>query len=217
MGMKVKVVMAEDHAILRESLAHYIEKKADQIELTGLAMDWRDVANLLESGVKCDVALLDIMMPGGDGLNMVQIIRAKFPNVKILIFSSLSEEEYAFRFIKAGASGFVSKVDSPKKIIQSILSVADGEIIISEDLRKKLSLERIMNVETVSELEILTEREFQVMVQLGAGKSQSEVAGLLNLSPRTVNTHRNNILRKMNWRNNAEMMFYVIKKNLIHQ
>ena len=147
MEEKIKIVIAEDHAVLRESLADYIQRKADRIDLVGLAIDWRDVLSLLESNIQCDVALLDILMPGGDGLNMVENFQARFPEVKILIFSSLPEEEYAFRFLNAGASGFISKVESIKKVIQSIYDVAEGEIIISDRLGKKLCLEKINKVE----------------------------------------------------------------------
>ena len=215
MANKIKVVVADDHAILRDGLVNYIEKKSDTIEIIGQASDWKELISLLRSDISCDLALLDIKMPGGDGLSIVEDIRVEFPDIKILMMSSFPEEEYALRFISAGASGFFSKSDSIRNVIQSIQDVLMGRLVLSEDLREKLTLERINKVNAFSDVEGLSNREFQVMVQLGSGQSISEVAELLHLSPRTVHTHRNNILRKMSWRNNAEMMFYVIKKGLV--
>ncbi len=215
MTNKIKVVVADDHAILRDGLINYIEKKSDTIEIVGQASDWKELMSLLRSNIPCDLALLDIKMPEGDGLSIVEDIKVEFPDIRVLMMSSFSEEEYALRFINAGASGFISKVDSIRNVIDSIHDVVRGRIVLSEDLRQKLTLERINNVNTSSDIEGLSNREFQVMVQLGTGQSISEVAELLHLSPRTVHTHRYNILKKMSWRNNAEMMFYVIKKGLV--
>lgn len=215
MTNKIKIIVADDHAILRDGLINYIEKKSDTIEIVGQASDWKELMSLLRSDIPCDLALLDIKMPGGDGLSIVEDIKVEFPDIRVLMMSSFSEEEYALRFINAGASGFISKVDSIRNVIQSIYDVVRGRIVLSEDLRQKLTLERINKVNTSSDIEGLSNREFQVMVQLGTGQSISEVAELLHLSPRTVHTHRYNILKKMSWRNNAEMMFYVIKKGLV--
>jgi len=215
MTHKIKVVVADDHAVLRDGLISYIERKSDNIEIVGQASDWKEVMCLLRSNIPCDLALLDIKMPGGDGLSMVEDIKIEFPDIKVLMISSFSEEEYALRFINAGASGFISKVNSLRNVIQSIHDVVRGRIVLSEGLMQKLTLERINKVNTYSDIEGLSNREFQVMVQLGGGQSIAEVAKLLHLSPRTVHSHRYNILRKMSWRNNAELMFYVIKKGLV--
>lgn len=215
MANKIKVIVADDHAILRDGLVNYIEKKSDTIEIVGQASDWKEVMILLRSGILFDLALLDIKMPGGDGLSIVEDIKVEFPDTKVLMMSSFPEEEYALRFINAGASGFISKVESIRNVIESIHDVLMGRLVLSEDLRERLTLERINKVNSFSDVEGLSNREFQVMVQLGSGQSISEVAELLHLSPRTVHTHRNNILRKMSWRNNAELMFFVIKKGLV--
>ena len=215
MANKIKVIVADDHAILRDGLVNYIEKNSDNIEIVGQASDWKELMILLRSGISCDLALLDIKMPGGDGLSIVEDIKVEFPDIKILMMSSFPEEEYALRFINAGASGFISKVESIRNVIESIHDVLIGRLVLSEDLRERLTLERINKVNAFSDVEGLSNREFQVMVQLGSGQSISEVAELLHLSPRTVHTHRNNILRKMSWRNNAELMFFVIKKGLV--
>ena len=215
MANKIKVIVADDHAILRDGLVNYIEKKSDTIEIIGQASDWKELISLLRSDISCDLALLDIKMPGGDGLSIVEDIKVEFPDIKILMMSSFPEEEYALRFINAGASGFISKVESIRNVIESIHDVLMGRLVLSEDLRERLTLERINRVNALSDVEGLSNREFQVMVQLGSGQSISEVAELLHLSPRTVHTHRNNILRKMSWRNNAELMFFVIKKGLV--
>ncbi|MEK9629942.1 MAG: response regulator transcription factor [Nitrospinota bacterium] len=215
MANKIKVIVADDHAILRDGLVNYIEKKSDSIEVVGQASDWKELMSLLRSDISCDLALLDIKMPGGDGLSIVEDIKVELPDIKILMMSSFPEEEYALRFINAGASGFISKVESIRNVIESIHDVLMGRLVLSEDLRERLTLERINKVNAFSNVEGLSNREFQVMVQLGSGQSISEVAELLHLSPRTVHTHRNNILRKMSWRNNAELMFFVIKKGLV--
>ena len=130
------------------------------------------------------------------------------------MYSSLPEEEYALRFIKSGASGFISKADSIKNVLRFIRDAVKDKIVLSEKYKQTLAGIRANNSDPISPVENLTDREFQVLVQLGSGKSPSEVAELLHLSPRTVSTHRNNILRKMNWKNNAEMMFYVIKNGM---
>ena len=207
----IKIVLADDHAFLREGIAGYVERKSKDMEVVGQASNWKELMRVLRSNIQCDLALLDIMMPNGDGLNMVKNIRAEFPNIKLLMYSSLPEEEYALRFIKSGASGFISKADSIKNVLRFIRDAVKDKIVLSEKYKQTLAGIRANNSDPISPVENLTDREFQVLVQLGSGKSPSEVAELLHLSPRTVSTHRNNILRKMNWKNNAEMMFYVIK------
>lgn len=213
----IKVVFADDHAVLREGIARYIEKKSDGIELVGQAADWKELMELLRSNSQCDVALLDITMPGGDGLDVVKTIRTEFSHIKILMLSALPENEYALRFINAGASGYISKAGSIKNIISSIRNAAEGKIVLSESLKQNLALAKLQKRELYASLEGLTDREFQVLVQLGAGKSPSEVASLLYLSPKTVSTHRNNIMRKMNWKHNGELIFYAIQKGLVNK
>ncbi|MBT5471544.1 MAG: response regulator transcription factor [Nitrospina sp.] len=210
----IKIVLADDHAFLREGIAGYVERKSKDMEVVGQASNWKELMRVLRSNIQCDLALLDIMMPNGDGLNMVKNIRAEFPNIKLLMYSSLPEEEYALRFIKSGASGFISKADSIKNVLRFIRDAVKDKIVLSEKYKQTLAGIRANNSDPISPVENLTDREFQVLVQLGSGKSPSEVAELLHLSPRTVSTHRNNILRKMNWKNNAEMMFYVIKNGM---
>ena len=212
---KIKVILADDHAVLREGISRYIEKKSDNIEVVGEAADWHELIQLLRSKTRADVALLDITMPGGDGLNSVKNIRAEFPDLKIIMLSGLPEGEYAPRFLKAGASGYISKVDSLKTIIPAIKDVAKGGIAISQDLKQRLALDKLQIGKKPFALEALTDREFQVLVQLGSGKSPSEVAKLLHLSSKTISTHRNSIMRKMDWKHNGEMIFYAIKKGLV--
>ena len=212
---KIKVVLADDHAVLREGIVRYIEKHSDFIEFIGETSDWKGLMKLLRSKIHCDVALLDIMMPGGDGLDAVKNILSEFPDIKVLMISAHSEKDYAMRFINAGASGFISKVGSIKEIIPAIRDVAEGKIVLSESLKKEMALKKTRKRESSSSLEGLTDREFQVLVQLGSGKSPSEVAKFLHLSPKTVSTHRNNIIKKMNWKHNGELIFYAIQKGLV--
>lgn len=212
---EIKIVLADEHPVLRMGMASYIKRHNSEIKLLGEASSWDSLLSLLKKEEECDIVLLDVMIPGGDGLNMVKNCKLQFPNLKFLIVSSCPEEEYAVRFINAGASGYVSKSSSLKDIVDAVSEVSNGEIVISNYLMKRLAFEKLQ----VNNLEAnpcdLTDREFQVMCQMAAGKSPFEVAELLNLSPKTVSTHRNNILRKMNWQNNAQLMFYAMKKGLV--
>lgn len=138
--------MSEYEASLRKSFLKSLKALKKKPDL-------KELISLLRSDISCDLALLNIKMPGGDGLGIVEDIKVEFRDIKVLMMSSFPEEEYALRFINAGASGFISKVESIRNVIQSIHDVIMGRLVLSEDLREKLTLERINKVNAFSDIE----------------------------------------------------------------
>ena len=162
---------------------------------------------------KWDVVLLDISMPGKDGIDTLKQIIERHTGIKVLILSGHTEDLYAVRLMKAGASGYLTKDIPPKQLVEAIRKVASGLKYISPNLAELLFQECI--VDSGKPLhELLSNREYQVLQLLGSGRKVSEIAEALSLSVKTVSTYRAHILEKMNLKNNSEITFYVIQNGL---
>ena len=162
---------------------------------------------------KWDVVLLDISMPGKDGIDTLKQIIERHTGIKVLILSGHTEDLYAVRLMKAGASGYLTKDIPPKQLVEAIRKVAFGLKYISPNLAELLFQECI--VDSGKPLhELLSNREYQVLQLLGSGRKVSEIAEALSLSVKTVSTYRAHILEKMNLKNNSEITFYVIQNGL---
>lgn len=161
-----------------------------------------------------DLVLLDVNLPDRSGLDLVLDIRHAAPQLPVLIVSGCDENDFAIHALKAGANGFVNKKSPPAEILQAILKALNGERYLSAPLAEKLALGLLLRTERPLH-EKLTEREFQVLRQLAAGQTPSQVALALSLSPKTVSTYRARILVKMNFKSNADMTRYALKHQLV--
>jgi len=161
-----------------------------------------------------DVVLLDISMPGRDGLDILKELKSVKPGIHVLVLSVHPEEQYAVRMLAAGASGYLTKESAPDKLITALRRVSRGGKYVTPSLAEKLVLNLGVNAEKPPH-ERLSNREYQVMCMIASGKTVTEIAGELLLSAKTVSTYRSRILRKMNMNNNAELIHYAIQHRLV--
>ena len=207
-----RVLIVDDHAIVRQGLKRILEE-TKEIKVVGEATDGIEALKKIRTE-RCDVVLLDISMPGKNGIDTLKQIMDENKEAKVLILSMYPEDQYAVRLMKAGASGYMTKDVAPEQLVDAIHKVIAGKKHITPALAELLLLE--CGLDSRKRLhEILSDREYQVLRLLGSGKKVSEIAEELSLSVKTVSTYRTHLLEKMGMKNNAELTNYVIKNNLV--
>jgi len=206
------VLIADDHTIVRKGIVQILNDTDDMAPVDE-AENGREVLRKTSEG-SFDVVLLDISMPGMNGLDVLKQLKISSPGINVLILSMYPEEQYAIRLLKAGAAGYVSKDRAPEELIKAIRKVSKGRKYVSPSLAERLA----WNLATDSDrplYEILSDREFQIICEIASGKTVGEIAEKLSLSPKTVSTYRTRVLRKTGMKNNAELMRYAILNNLV--
>lgn len=207
-----KVFIADDHMLIREGLKKILKPEPD-ITIVGETADPLTIQTFLENN-EVDILILDINMPGKNGLDVLKDIKITNPDVKVLILSMSPEEHYAKRAYKAGASGYISKDSVSEELVLAIRKVAVGRKYVSPTFAELLAAD-VDPGSKKSENGLLSDREFQVLVLLAKGKSQIDIGEELALSPSTVNTYRSRILEKLNLKSNAEMIYYAVQNKII--
>ncbi len=207
-----RVLIADDHAIVRAGLRLLLAECPD-IAVTGEAASGQELLRKIRESA-WDVVLLDIAMPGRSGLDILRQIKNERPKLAILILSSHDEGQYAIRALRAGAAGYLTRHCAPEELTGAVIRVARGGKYISPVLAEKLANAIDNNVHDAPH-EALSNRELQVFQMLAAGMQVSQIGRALSLSSKTISTHRAKILKKMNMRSNAELMFYAIDNGLI--
>lgn len=208
----IKILIADDHAIVRQGLKNILIDTPD-MEVAGEATNGNDALTKIREK-KWDVVLLDMSMPGKNGLDVLKQVRSEQENLPVLILSMHPEDQYAIRALKSGAAGYLTKGCPPEQFITAIRRVYRGGKFITPTLAEKLARALDPGISDVPH-ELLSHREFQVFGLLSSGKKISEIAKDLSLSAKTISAHRANILKKMNMKNNAELMYYAIEEGLI--
>lgn len=208
----INILIVDDHAIVREGLKTILKLETG-IAVTGMAKNAAEALKLVSSN-KPDVIILDISLPGRNGLEIIKDIKKIQPHVKIIMLSIYPEDRFAIRAFKAGASGYLTKEMAPEMIVEAIRKVSTGGKYITPAIAEKLA-DELNELNDKSPHERLSDREFDVMCMVGSGKSLIEIAEKLGISDRTVSTYRTRILKKMNLKNNSEIIHYVIDNGLI--
>jgi DNA-binding NarL/FixJ family response regulator len=208
----INILIADDHAIVREGLKQIVAEEAD-IKVIGEAANAGEVFDLMKTK-DINIIILDINMPGKSGLEALKDLRHDYPKIPVLILSMYSEEQYGLRAIKAGASGFLKKVSAPEELVKAIRKIFYGGKYISPELAEKLA-DTLEDSRKDQLHEALSNREFQIMCEIGRGKSAEEIADDSSISIHTVYSYRNRILEKMKLKSNVELTQYVIKNKLI--
>jgi DNA-binding NarL/FixJ family response regulator len=208
----IRLLIADDHQILREGLKHVVAQSRD-IQVVGEADDG-DSAIELCSKVDADVLLLDVSMPGPGVLEIIKTLKQTRPKLAILVLSVHPERHYARRVLIAGADGYVTKNESSEVLAPAIRHVSSGRKFLTQSLAQELAVD-LAHKRSGQVHETLSDREYQVFVQLGAGTSVDEIATQLKLSPKTVRTYRSRILEKTNLKSTAEIIFYAIDHGLV--
>ena len=208
----LKILIADDHAIVRQGLKQIVTETTDMI-VAGEASNAQELLSKLNEN-DYDVVVLDITMPGRDGIDVLKQLRSEKPELPVLILSIHPEEQYALRALKAGASGYLTKESAPDELVVAIQKVSRGGKYISSSLAEQLAYNLEIDVEKAPH-ERLSDREYQVMCMIASGKRVKEIAEELSLSEKTISTNRSRILEKMNMENNAEITYYAVKNNLV--
>lgn len=211
----IRIFLADDHPVVREGIKTILSKSTDII-LAGEADNGIDVVKKARQE-KWDVLVLDLSLPGRSGLNVLKEIRTFSPILPILILSVHSEEQYALRVLKAGASGYMTKESVPEKLVQAIRKIHAGERYVSEAMGAHFSFLLEGGKLHKEPHELLSDREFEVFMMIAEGKSNSKIAESLHVSTKTVSTHRANILDKMKLSSVVEIALYAVKAGLIQQ
>ena len=208
----IRIIIADDHAVVRKGLKQIFDETLD-LTVTDEASSGNELLDKIKIN-DYDVVILDISMPGKDGLDTLKELKGIKPNLPVLIFTIYPEEQYAVRVLKAGASGYINKESEPELLIEAIRKVSQGRKYISPYLAEILAY----NLQSGGEAplhEHLSDREYQVMCMIASGKTATDIAKELSLSINTISTYRIRILEKMNMKNNAEITHYALKNRLV--
>ena len=212
----IRILLADDHVVMRRGIRALLERRPD-FQVVAEAGDGREAVELTETHAP-HVVVADIAMPNLNGIEAARQIAQKSPQTAIVILSMHSDESYVLRALKAGARGYLLK-DSPESdLINAILAVHEGKAFFSPAISKMLVEDYMRQLQqrgAEDSYELLTMREREVLQLLAEGKSNKDVAGILNLSIHTVETHRSNILQKLNLHGTPELILYAIRKGVI--
>jgi two-component system, NarL family, invasion response regulator UvrY len=208
----IRLLIADDHAIFREGLKHILAECPD-VKIADEARNGNEVLDKIWNA-KYDMVLLDISMPGMSGIEVLKQLRIERPKLPVLVLSMHPEEQYAIRVLRAGASGYLTKESAPDELITAIRKISQGGKYITSSLAERLAVE--MDIDSEKPLhELLSDREYQVLRVIAAGKTIKQIAEDLSLSIKTVSTYRGRIMEKMKMKTNAELIHYAIKHQLL--
>ena len=207
----IRVVIADDHTIVREGLKQLLGA-AEDLEVVAEARDGYETMKIVRER-DFDVLLADLSMPGKSGMELIKQVRSEKPKLRILVLSMHAERQYAVRAIKAGASGYLTKDSAARELVSALRKVAAGGAIISAEVAEQLAHAAMPQAEGPPHAS-LSDREYQVFELLVAGTSVSDIATKLNLSVKTVSTHKARIFEKMGLANQAELIRYAIRHQL---
>ena len=208
----IKILIADDHAIVRQGLKQTVADQPD-MEVVGEARDAAEALKLVREAA-WDVVVLDITMPGRSGLDLLKELKAERPRLPVLILSMHSEEQFAVRALKAGASGYITKQSAPKELINAIRKVHRGGKYVSPSITETLVFALGADYERAPH-EALSDREYQVLCMIARGATLKEIAVELALSEKTISTYRVRVLEKMDMKRNAELIRYALQKELV--
>jgi two-component system, NarL family, invasion response regulator UvrY len=208
----MKILICDDHQIVRQGIRMILEQERE-VEHIEEARDGTEVISLLNK-IIFDIIILDISLPGRSGLEILQSVKLKWPQVNVLMLSMHPEEKYAVRALKYGASGYLSKDSAAQELMLAIMKIANGGKYVSQSLGENLvSKFNPDNLKLVHET--LSGREFEIMIQLANGKSIDEIANELFISRKTVTTYRSRLMLKMGFTKNTQLTKYCIENELI--
>ena len=209
----IDILIADDHSVVRAGLKQILS------DIPGMTVvdEASNGAEVLDKIRKkaCSVVILDIAMPGKNGLDVLKEIKGEYPDLPVLMLSMYPEDQYAIRVLRSGAAGYMTKESAPEELVEALRTVAKGKKYISPSIAEKLAFNLDLDGKKEPH-EMLSDREYQVLCFIAEGKTVTHIAEELFLSVKTVSTYRSRILEKMQLKNNAELTSYAIKRGLIH-
>jgi DNA-binding NarL/FixJ family response regulator len=213
---QIRILLADDHTVMRRGLRLLLESQPG-FRVVGEASDGRQAIEQAEA-TKPDVVVLDIAMPNLSGIEAAQRIVSTLPHAAVVFLSMHSDEGYVLRALKAGAKGYLLKDSAEGDLIEAIKAVSDGKTFFSSEISKMLVEDYVREIRTrgvEDSYELLTSREREILQLLAEGKSNKDIAAMLNLSLYTVETHRRNLQEKLNLHTFAELILYAVRKRVI--
>jgi two-component system invasion response regulator UvrY len=207
---KIRILLADDHAMFREGVKKVLSGTPDLLVIDEAS----NSSEVIEKSKQCDVVVLDISMPGRDGIDVLKQLKQLNPDLQVLILSMYPEDQYAYRAIKAGASGYLTKNKASSELIEAIRRVATGRKYISADVAEQLAIDLGRDADRPLH-QLLSDREYQVMCMIASGKTVGQISKELAISVSSVSTLRSRILKKCNMKTSAEITHYAIKHNLV--
>ncbi|NOX17077.1 MAG: response regulator transcription factor [Chlorobi bacterium] len=208
----IKIIIADDHEVIREGIKKIINTEMD-LKISAEVESGEELLNKVAKE-DFDVVILDVGLPGRSGIEVLHDLRQIKPKLPVLIFSMQPEDRIAIRALRAGANAFLNKEAHAEELLSTLRTIASGRKYISPSLAEKLA--EALDTNSAQPLHAkLSDREFEIMRMIALGKSVKEIAESKSLSVNTVNTYRNRLLRKMNFKNNIELAHYVIQNKLI--
>jgi len=213
--MAIRLLLVDDHAVVRTGLRMLLENEED-IEIVGEAGTGREALSLIEQ-LHPDLILMDIGLPDMTGIEVTRQVKQKWPDAAVVALTIHEDEEYFFQMLQAGANGYVPKRAAPEELLTALRTAADGGVYLYPSLAKLLVRDYLSGEREAvpGALDGLTEREQEVLAHLAEGATNQEIAETLNISPKTVARHRENIMRKLNLHSRAELVKYAIRKGII--
>lgn len=208
----ISILIADDHGIFRAGLRQIIDEAGDMVVDGEAENGFEALEKVRARG--WDLLILDMSMPGKSGIELIKQIKSEKPKLPILILSMHKEEQYAVRTLKAGASGYLCKDGASTQLLPAIRKIASGGVYISATVAERLALGLMTNQDEAPHT-ALSDREYQVFQLVAAGEGVTEIAHRLNLSVKTVSTHKTRIMQKMNFANTTDLIRYAIKHDLI--
>ena len=213
---KIRILVADDHTLIRRGIVSLLNAQPD-MEVVAEAGDGQEAIQKV-SQTPPDIVIMDIGMPGLNGLDATKLIKGQSPSVQVLILTIHDREDYLFQALRAGASGYILKGADIQDLLAAIRTVHNGEVYLYPTVTKKLLtdyLRRVESGEDAASYDGLTEREREVLKHIAQGKTTSEIAKLLYISTHTVQAHRDHIMEKLNLHRKAELIKYAIRKGLV--
>ncbi len=209
----IKVLLADDHGIVRAVLRRLVEESGD-IAVLAEAADGREAIRLAREQ-ELDVAVIDLTMPGLDGLEVISQLKLYCPKLPILVLTMQEEGQFVVRALGAGAKGYITKQSAPEQLVSAIRKVYGGGTYLSETAAEALALHATRESPGRSLLSSLSNREIEVLRRLASGQTNREIADAFGISVKTVDAYRQRLLKKLNLRNNAELTRFAIQNRLV--
>jgi two-component system, NarL family, response regulator NreC len=213
---KIRILVADDHGVMRKGLRLQLEQ-SDQFEVVAEAVDGREAVRLAEE-TEPSIVIMDIGMPGLNGIEATAQIVKQNPRISVIILSMYSDESYLVRTLTAGAKAYLLKASADVDLIPAVQAVAQGKTFFSPAIAKVLLEDYLRQVQQrglQDSYDLLTDREKEVLQLLAEGKSNKEVATILDVSPYTVETHRTHLMQKLGLHSTAEIVLYAVRKKII--
>lgn len=212
----IRIILADDHAVLRQGLRLVLERHHD-LEIVGEAHDGRGAVEMAER-LTPDIALLDITMPNLNGIEAASQITSRVTGVAVIILSMHKDESFVLRALKSGARGYVLKESGEADLVNAVRFVSEGKSYFSPSVSRMLVedyVRQLRNRDIEDSFDLLTAREREVLQLIAEGKANKDIACILNLSLYTIETHRSNVLAKLNLHSVAELVLYAVRRGVI--